>query len=338
MSSFGILDINGFMFSGKTAVSDLIREFEGIGFSHYQDEFDLIRMPNGLGDLMRAFQTGSLISIDHAIRSYRKLTSNIALPPKGLKRLVKYGGNYETRYPGFLASTEIFLQAISGPSWKIKWPYNADSLSPLSILSSKIFSKINGGENWPTINFHLGEINSFFPAVKIYLNDILRRDSGPEISWQLTHNALEPYNPSQYYPLFESVKAIVVNRDVRDIYMTANSYSQEFNDQVSMYKRISGAHDINIFIQKQKAMHYPNAQSTLNTLSINFEDLVENYETSISLLIKFLDLSKSSHTKPFLFFNPENSKKNIGLWKNATKAQISDIKKLEAALPHLCHR
>jgi hypothetical protein len=77
--SIGLLDLNGYMFSGKAAISDLIREFDGISVPNYREEFDLIRIPGGLADLMRAFDSGSLIAVDHALRAYLRLVETFGI-------------------------------------------------------------------------------------------------------------------------------------------------------------------------------------------------------------------------------------------------------------------
>jgi hypothetical protein len=336
MKSCGVLDLSGFMFSGKAAVSDLISEFEGVNSPNYREEFDLIRMPFGLGDVMRAFESGSLISIDHAVRAYKRLADGIAVPAKGWRKLISYGGSYEKRYPGFGSLTREFIDSLTDANWDIRWPYDMQSIPPLDVFKLKLSAKIKGEMGWPKVKFHIGSLDSFYSAAQNYLEKLLIDEDGEGILWQVTHNALEPHRPIQYFPLFKRVKVIVVERDVRDIYMTANTYSDGFNDMVEMYRRISGAHDINIFVRRQRAMRYFPKTNHSDVIYINFEDLIENYEESVDRILQFVELPKSAHAKRKVNFTPEHSEKNMRLWLKADREHLKAIRILERELPHLC--
>ena len=47
-------DLSGYMFSVKSSVIDLIREFKGYYVPNYRYEFPLIRIQNGIMDLEKA--------------------------------------------------------------------------------------------------------------------------------------------------------------------------------------------------------------------------------------------------------------------------------------------
>lgn len=52
-------------------------------------------------------------------------------------------------------------------------------------------------------------------------------------------------------------------------------------------------------------------------LVLRFEELVLNYDESLSKILNFLNIDKSHHIAPKAQFRPEVSIKNIGLYKNA---------------------
>lgn len=332
----GILDLSGYMFSGKAAVSDFVREFGGISLPNYREEFDLIRIPRGVGDLMRAFESGSLITISNAINSYKEVANEIARPARGWRRLTNFGGNYEYRFPGFTLLTESFLEAFIEDCWKVRSPYEVNSLSALRVLQSKISAKLFGEQSWPEIPFYLGSRKLFYPAARNYFQQLLCNNLEESVIWKVTHNALEPHKPSQFFPLFKRVKAIVVDRDVRDIYMTATTHSLGFNDSIDTYKRIAGAHDVKSFILRQKAMRQLGKDHAPDILHLNFEDLIENYDNSKTRILTFLGLARTAHKSPFLFFNPEISRKNTRLWLQADVKQREAIRTIEMKLPELC--
>lgn len=336
MSNCKLLDLSGFMFSGKAAVSDLISEFEGVSVPNYREEFDLIRIPGGLADLMRAFESGSLVAIDHALRTYMRLVDSIAVPASGWRKLFSFGGNYEERFPGFRRLAYDFIDSTIDDRWDIRWPYETRFLSPLQIFRLKVSARLHREQSWPVVNFHLGNRYLFYPAVRSYLARLLCGDGNNSAQWHVTHNALEPHRPSQFFPLFERIKVIVVDRDVRDIYMTANTYSEGFNDRVDMYRRIAGAHDTQTFIRRQRAMRRLGREEHPDILYINFEDLIEDYDNSVERILQFIGLQKTAHLRPQSHFNPEHSQKNMRLWKNADEKQLKAIRTLEKELPELC--
>lgn len=56
-----------------------------------------------------------------------------------------------------------------------------------------------------------------------------------------------------------------------------------------------------------------------NVLRIRYEDIVLKYDDTLNEIYNFLGEEPSVHIDKKLFFNPENSKKNIGLWKKVNR-------------------
>jgi hypothetical protein len=70
---FKILDLSGYLFSGKAAVHDLISEFEGFYSPGNRAEFDLLRVKDGVADLENAIHNWSPIRSDEAHGVFLKL-------------------------------------------------------------------------------------------------------------------------------------------------------------------------------------------------------------------------------------------------------------------------
>lgn len=324
------------MFSGKAAVSDLIREFDGVFIPDIHEEFDLIRIPGGIADLMRAFESGSLIAIDHAIRTYLALVRKLANPVRGWHKLCRYNYNMEKKFPGIMRLTEEMIESITDDTWTMPWPYETNDISCLMVFRKKVAAKILGVHSWPEVSFKLGNMDSFYPAIRKYLSGILFRDVLPSTRFVVTHNAFEPYRPSRFFVLFDRAKAIVVDRDVRDIYMTASTYSHGFNDMPRIYGTISGVHDHEIFVHRQKALRRLGHDTHDNVLYLYFENLVEDYHATVRKILYFIGLEESDHVRPMESFNPDVSRKNMRLWRHANSDQMKAIKHIEKELPELC--
>lgn len=334
------IDLSGYMFSGKAAVSDLLREFNGIHLPNNRSEFDLIRMAHGLSDLKSSLDNWSWTRSDSAIREFIRLAKILERTPSGISRLYQVGFCYGERYPGFLEASNKFINSITDAEWEIKWPYEVLTLSPWSVFLLKITSNLKKQHSWSSINYHLISGNNFIEAAKEYVSFLL--SSGVDLNQYhsiVTHNALEPTNPAAGFCFFDNIKSIVVDRDVRDIYMTGSTYSKGFNDIVPLYSRIIGSFDIDIFIKRQKILRdKTNYNYNKNILRIKFEDLVLNYQNVVPNIYDFLDMESSSHVNKLKYFNPEDSKKNVGLWNTAEDIYSENIKKLEQELPDLCYQ
>lgn len=224
------LDLSGYMFSGKSAVSDLIREHDGFHVPTYRTEFDLIRMPGGLSDLKKALvDDWSWVRSDKALRDFIALVEVLDRKPNGLwDKLFRPGFSYSDRYSDFLQKSTHFADSITNAQWRMPWPYELTSLSSLQYAWLRVRSKVMRRQPWPEICYRLVSGDDFLSKARSYLSELLVNDAvSATCHTVVTHNMLEPYNPVAGFCFFDNIKSIVVDRDVRDIYMTATSHSEE---------------------------------------------------------------------------------------------------------------
>lgn len=328
------------MFSGKSAVSDLIREHAGFHVPSYRSEFDLIRMPGGLSDLKKAVvDDWSWVRSDKALRDFLVLVEILDRKPRSLwDKLFRPGFSYADRFDGFLLKSKRFADSITDAHWQMAWPYELASMNPLQYARLRIVSKLERRQSWPEIDYRLVGGEDFIEHARAYLRDLLIPEGrAGECHTVVTHNMLEPYDPEAGFCFFDSIRSIVVDRDVRDIYMTATSHSEGFNDSVALYSRILGAFDIDIFITRQKILRNKTRYAPHpRILRLDFENFVESYASACDQVRAFLEIPKSNHIEPMRFFDPEKSRRNVGLWKGAQGTQLKAINRIEAELPELC--
>jgi hypothetical protein len=103
-----------------------------------------------------------------------------------------------------------------------------------------------------------------------------------------------------------NVKRVHVFREPRDVFATSILLDVKY---------IPHDHP-NRFIEwyKSKRKSYPIGANN-GVLYMKFEDLVLNYQESTEKIMRFLDLKEENHIHKKCFFDPEISKKNIGLYK-----------------------
>lgn len=331
------LDLSGYMFSGKSAVSDLIREFDGFNVPNYHCEFDLIRISGGLAELRyNIVENWSPMRADQSLRKFINTIKILSRTPKGFRRLYQIGYGYSNIYPNINEATYDFINNLINESWDINWPHEILNLSPFQIFKTKMIAKVRGENPWPTINYKLITSEKFDLHAKNYVSRLLSNHQKNNVI--VTHNALEPYNPEKGFCFFSNVKSIVIDRDVRDIYMTSITKTPGYNDEVTTFSRIAGSFDVDIFIARQKELRRirVNCESK-DILRMNFEDFIFNYESSITKLMNFLELEKTSHKYKNKYFDPESSKKNTRLWEGANKQVMINIKKIERELSDYCY-
>jgi hypothetical protein len=324
------LDLSGFMFSGKAAVHDLISEIDGIWTPGNRIEFDLLRVKDGVADLENAISSWSPIRSDAAVRRFLGVVRKMSARNKGLNRLFVPGFDYGQRYPNLIEATDKMVRDITKAEWPMFWPYHLLEMSPIEIAWFKIIRKFKTTSN--NTNYRLISGDKFIERLREYLEEILTyRIDDKKYNTIVTNNAFEPFNPHRFINYFHDARCIVVDRDPRDIYATANQYSTGFNDQLQIYNRIAGAFDVNTFIDRISVYRSNISQvASDRILFINFEDLIYNYEIVVNRIYNFLGISPEKHSKKFSKFDPEKSKKNIGLWRSLPDQD--SIKLIEQAL------
>jgi len=97
-------------------------------------------------------------------------------------------------------------------------------------------------------------------------------------------------------------------------------------------KDMLSVNNINTFIWRQK-QYRKNVKLDLDNkrvIRINYEDLIYNYQDTVLSLFKKLSIEPSKHIYKLKSFNPQNSKQNLGLWKQNNKT--AEILKIEDEL------
>lgn len=393
---YKFLDLSGYMFSGKAAAIDLIREFEGYHVPYYHDEFPLIRIQDGIMDLEKALiDDWSPIRSDVAIKRFIKLITKLS--NKGRKisfkeeELVGWGyddifGNkfYEysmeyaeslidlkTRAPWpFAEMTQSFYELVIKlllprvKGWRAKllraallpvgWipgmvfpKYAKDFRNMMASITDPLITARTHGNNksgyalidWPEVDLIIASGACFYEKTKIYLERILSIPvKENEVHTIVFHNGFEPFNPWRPLRYFNDAKCIVVDRDPRDIYVTACTYSEGYNDNPNVYGKIAFSFDVELFIKRCEILRRKTnmAQDPEGkVLRLRFEELVMDYEGILNRIYEFLGESKETHINKLQFFNPSLSCKNVGIWKNYS--QQDEIEKIYDALKPCCY-
>lgn len=328
MHKHQVLDLSGYMFSGKAAVHDLISEIDGILTPGNRLEFDLLRVKDGVADLENSIISWSPIRSDEAVRRFIKLVNKMSQSNVGLRKLFVPGFDYGKRFPNLKDAADKFVRRITAKEWEMYWPYHLLDMGPVETLGFKLKRKLMG--NSDNICYRLVSGEEFYQALRDFLDEVLWFGvDDSKYHMVAINNGFEPFDPSRFVNYFQDARCIVVDRDPRDIFATSTLASVGFNDQAGLYQKIAGAHDVETFIERVRVYRANTSSDVSNkVLRISFESLVEDYENTTALLLRFLEIDESKHTRKYACFNPEKSKENIGLWnKLPDQAAIRAIEK-----------
>jgi hypothetical protein len=191
----------------------------------------------------------------------------------------------------------------------------------------------------------LSDGNDFIIKAKAYLEKVLFSNTSSELNTVISNNAFEPFNPQKSIRIFNNAYAIIVDRDPRDIYASVMGLDETFlphfetdeglftADYLQQLKEdMLGADDIQSFIKRQRLYREKMQIEKDNprVVYVNYEDLVLNYEETVQEILSKVGIDSHLHTKKKHYFDPEQSSKNVGLWKQ--KRDSEDIKLIEKEL------
>jgi hypothetical protein len=312
----------GFSWSGSSAITDLLKEFDDTQV-YDQIEFLLAYYPDGLEDLdFHLNVNGSkFLSSSVAIPRFRKV-ANLLLNNATKGEVKKITDEYldrlvQVRWKG-LAQGQILLHN----SWVFKHFAFNFTYKLFRRLPPNLCKKIN---LYPLNMIELSiEPDQFSEATLEYTDKIIQA-MGLDISKTIVLD--QPFagnNPAKSLKYFRNSKAIIVDRDPRELYLLAKVYFPKTSYQIP-YERVDD------FILYYKNMHKTLAHSmgNSNVLYLRFEDLVYEYDKTVNKVMNFLGLE--NHARPRTCFVPEKSMVNTRLYIKC-KDYADDIKKIEKEL------
>lgn len=340
------VDISGFGHSGKGVVTDLLKEFDGYQVPHYNFEFNLIRIQGGLINLMQDLvENWSPIRSNAAIYRFRNVIERIgttASITKPSSWFIANGMNYEGYFNNhFFEESHKFIEQLVHFSYEGEWPYPMIDEPGYKQFWQRFLLKTKLKKAFKR-EILVSIPHNFVELCNIYLNNLFSHLLEPGKKVMILHNALEPFNPTDGIRLLGDAKIIVVQRDPRDIFASTlsqeNSYVPEY--ETSRHWQIKRdfllSSRIEDFIFRQKTLYSQIVEKEeKNVLRVSYEEVILNYEESLSRIYSFLGEDRSVHVNKGKYLIPEMSKNNIGLWKKVNKPE--EIRKIENALGEFCY-
>lgn len=302
-TKYHVIIVGGFGGCGSSAVIDLLSEFDT--FKNFNTEFRLLVDPDGIMNLE-----------NNLVNNWSPYQSDTAI--KRFKRLIKVlGGKYKFPYLGvdhtknlskeFINLSNEYINKLISFSYNGMW-YGINS--PMWWIGRRIKNKLGLSlYNYNSPMYISFKKDQFIKITKNYLEKLLSSNTYNEkIKYIILDEGYASLNPSRVLKYFDYPKMIIVHRDPKDTYVGALKNKFCFIPL-----------EVKTFIKWYKCLQeqtYIYSNTTNRILRIQFEDLVLKYDETIEIILEFLDVKDCKHSYKKKYFNPDISKKNIGLWKD----------------------
>ncbi|WP_044979110.1 hypothetical protein [Treponema putidum] len=335
-----IITCTGYGFTGSSAATNIIEEFENVKSLDAGFECTFLHEPDGIRDLETALKEGHRLKVDMAVKRFLRLVNILNSQVEFQKY---FNGNFERH-------SIDYINSICTAQWQGNWHRGSDTIkfSKQDLLyynlAKQIFLNEYSYKNYslyepdtwhPTYqmknnSFYAFFDDSFYAKTQDYIKKLfLEVGIHTDAKRVLIDQFFPAYNISAYLKYAPQTKIVIVDRDPRDLYVLNKSSwgepyipTDDVNTFISWYKGIR-------FSQKTEA-------ENKNVLLLHFEEFISDYENSLLKLKTFLELRDEEHIKKGLYFNPEKSAKNTYKFKNYPQWE-DDIFKIEKELAEYCY-
>ncbi len=332
---FKVVDLSGYSFSGKSAVFDLLSEFDGYQSHSREFEFELLRTAGGISDLESSLvHNWSPVRSAEAIRRFKRVINSYAGTNSFWSRLTTIGFQYDSYFPSFTKESDLYINKLIVVSWFSEWPFALSDLSKSSIFVRKIkrYIGVKAAFEFEVYLSRLSE-KEFIEITREYMHNLFSSCLGPDDNALIVNNAFESFFPLNFHKYFSNPKSIIVDRDPRDIYMAASQQGIISNSNVGKAAIGSSVED---FVKRFLVYRCNNDNDSENILKVMFEKLVVEYESSLSEILAFLNENESIHVNQKKYFDPSISVKGVGAWKKASRKIKKDIDYIHSELNDYC--
>lgn len=315
----------GFGSTGSSVISDYLSEYDDNTIQVLDNiEFSWVSGTDGLIDL--AF---------HVMCPHCRTTDSITAIRRYIKRMHRLEPYYckvgKIDKDLFEKSTIDFIKAICSVQWN--W-YDDDKelgrfkrLLEVSLLQQRIIPYLEKKKGkqihcYPMSTAYLSICPlDFEKKAKKHVNELIMALGGDPHRIIVLDQPFSGNNPQACFPYFDDPYAIVVDRDPRDNYVFAKTRLLGRNH----FMAIDNVQD---FVKYYRAIrdNQPYQRSHPKVLSLKFEDLVYDYDSSTMLLRDFLHLPENPNPKSV--FDPNLSINNTQVFRRFPQYQ-EDIKYIE---------
>ena len=313
-----LVNLEGFGYSGKTALLDFLREFENCTVIYHDKEIGLLRRFGGLYYLEQAFRTKNLNIRDFMLKTFITFTECLYLR----------GGLYTDEYKRL---TNLFVKNLLLSKQETTNGLEGNECFKFYKQNIKDYPNLQTPFLFENVKkryvYYLKDISvsEYREIAKKYILSFLKTIPSQDfliLDAILSDGSYDMHQKNNYVGEF---KNIIIYRDPRD------TYAQIYNGKVENIPK-----EINDFINWYTYQVKGVLESKQDgCVAIRYEDLIFNYNKVTVDVLGFIGIEKTAHINPKKYFDPEVSAKYVGLWKSF--ANQEDMKKIYTALRKYCY-
>lgn len=317
------VDLTGYSFSGKSAAYDLLTA--GAHFKKFgkEVEFDLIRSRGGIFDLYDSISLNwTLQRSSVAIRDFRRLTHYLGGGSGWVDRVIRGGSRYDLHFPGFSSIVQDYVKSLVIASWNGYWPFSDYAEHPVLMPFQKLRKKL--GRVSYRVDVARLEPSDFVSATREFTDKLAAAALNGNAGAVVTSNALSPHAPQAGMEFFSDIRCIVVDRDPRDVYLSA------LDSPDPKVGRAAIGESVFDFIKRYRMVREGVGGNHPQVKRIFFEDLVCDFDDCRRELGDFLEVPVTALLpNASTGFHPEKSKHNVQMWLDNKRYSMQRLSILE---------
>ena len=335
-----IISCAGYYGTGSSAIVDYFSEFSSC-FSFADYEFRFLHDPDCVSDLeYNLVENHNRNNSGYALKRFKRMVDFFAG-----SRLVK---RYEPYFDGQWKSISYdYINKLTDFDYSGYWVYDVLDKGEFYYVSVRILNKILQKTIWRNnrkrkIENNLNELpyertlcarpseEKFLKLTREYVNNLMAVANKENRPFVMVDQIVPSSNLNRYIRYFDDIIVFVVDRDPRDVFYLAKYVWQvkmvptETADTFSRWFRYTHAHRLTEEADQNRVMH------------VQFEDMVLNYEKTMSEIRDFAGMPENDHIGRFSQFDPAVSRKNIMAWKNDRRCN-EEIHRIEELLPEFLY-
>lgn len=311
-----IVSVCGFHCSGSSAVIHLLKEYDKTRIIDF--ECMILDLPDGIRDLDYCLHAGGgYFREDRAMLRFRKMVHNH-------RYIQKYSGKKAD------AITGQYLDKLTAVQWQGRSVYDYiyyDTAERYLWYLRRLFEKIIYLRTKKRVGFTNRQMRmkaseqDFDAVTREYMDNLIRAFGGDLNKVTVMDQLMPPVNTKEYLKYVNNAKAIIVDRDPRDMYLNlhlgvdCNCVPLTAKEFVEYHKQW----------WESKEMY----RDSEDILYIQFEDLIYHYEETLTRVEVFLGLTK--HSRKRQIFRPEHSINNTQIFRRIQGFE-DDIRYIEQEL------
>lgn len=308
-AAIGYVVTTGFMGSGSSAATDLLREYSNVSCPNGSYEYVFLHCPGGVFDLEDKIIAGNnALRSDEALRIFRSTMLDLFE-----NRHWWFGGYKEKVSPNFMRCVDEFIDSITTCDYAGFW-YDHQKTSRLRSIASGLLKRLGlagvCGERpyGDRMRVALPTSEEYYEAASQFVKNVIGELS-LEGRVTLLDQLFLPHNLNRATRYLPEAKFIVVHRDPRDIFILNKYNWSKCGNPVPYPLDVAVYCD---YYSRVMGMVPPCAADKV--LQIYFEDLIIDYDLTVERIEEFVGQDIGSHVDQKRFLDPRLSARNIGVY------------------------